>query len=172
MLAGRKLALLFPAACMSTNPYSPPESKVLDHSPAEFAYPIALIGALIGTGAAYILALLYGNLAQWAMLATGVDPENLYTAVATSSGIQAAIHVINICCAAVGGYWSAKLAPGKPLEHAAVAGALMLVPVAIAFLAPYDLPYPRWSLALSFITPAPSACLGALWWQRRAGAAA
>jgi hypothetical protein len=152
---------------MSTNPYSPPESQVLDQAPAEFAFSIAVVGMLVGTGAAYILVLLYGNLTQWALIATGVDPDNLSNAVATSPFVNAATHVINICSAAVGGYWSARLAPGKPLHHAATAGALMLIPVGIAFLAPYEMAHPRWSLALLFITPIPSACAGAWWWQRQ-----
>jgi hypothetical protein len=152
---------------MSSNPYSPPESAVADRSPIEFSFTVSLIGMLVATGAAYILVLLYGNLAQWALLASGTAQENLYDAIATSTLVNAITHVINIFGAAVGGYWAAKLAPAEPLKHAALTGALILIPVGIAFLAPYEIPQPRWSLALLFVTPIPSAAAGALWWQHR-----
>jgi hypothetical protein len=112
--------------------------------------------------------LLYGNVALWWLFSTGVSLDKLYHTAANSPLHNMVTHLTNVFAAAVGGYWAAKLGPGKPFVHAGVAGALMLVPVAIALLGPYEMPHPLWSLGLLFVTPIPSALLGGYWWQRRA----
>ena len=152
---------------MPSNPYAAPAALVEDRGPEGFTLAFSIVGMLIGTGAAYTLGLIYAGFAQLAFLWTGVELNDLYNAVATSPLHNAVSHVINVSAEALGGYWAAKLAPHRPIPHAVVAGFLMLIPAAAAFLVPYDFPHPAWSLALMFVTPVPAAVLGAMWWRRR-----
>jgi hypothetical protein len=154
---------------MAVNPYAAPGAPVKDRDEAGFKLSIALIGMLIATGAGYVLDLFYGTLIQWSLFGQGVPIAELYDAVATSPLHNLVSHVTGVFAAALGGYWAARLGPQRGISHALVAGALILIPVAIAWVPPYAISNPAWSIALSFVTPIPSALVGALWWRRRAG---
>ena len=153
---------------MALNPYAAPEAPVEDRDEAGFRLWIALVGMLIATGAASALDLFYGNLVQWSLFSRGVPVNDLYDAIARSTLHNLVGHAMNVFAAALGGYWAARLGPQRGIAHAVVAGTLMLFAVAIAWVTPYAVPHPAWSIALSFVTPVPSALAGALWWRRRA----
>jgi hypothetical protein len=128
--------------------------------PATFSFEAAVLGTLIACGAAYLLALLSSSIEQWIEIGRGAKLDDLYTALTTSALYNGIAHLTNIAAAALGGYWAARLGSARPLLHAGVAGAMMLLPIVIAFAAPYPMPYPKWSLILFFITPVPSAMIG------------
>ena len=103
---------------------------------------------------------------QWVEIGRGAKLDDLYAALTTSSLYNLIGHLTNVAAAALGGYWAARLGSVRPLLHAGVAGAMMLLPIVIAFAGPYPMPFPLWSLVLFFITPVPSAMIGGKWGVR------
>jgi hypothetical protein len=154
---------------MAANPYAAPQSSLKDPEDVpKFQFSVPLIGMLAATGAAYCLNLLYGNLAQWALLSRGVPLNDLYNSVAGSPLHNLVGHSLNILATAVVGHWIAKLHPQRAFSHGVVAGVLIWIPVTIGWVNPYDMPHPAWSVLLTYLTPIPAVLLGVLWFRRRA----
>jgi peptidoglycan/LPS O-acetylase OafA/YrhL len=84
-----------------------------------------------------------------------------------TAGYLAANVVYSVLAAAVGGFATAALAPRKPVQHAAVLGAVMLVLAVISYRM-YAGQQPPWYRAMMLVVPSLFAVAGAALQARNA----
>jgi hypothetical protein len=143
------------------NPYLPPRAGQPPVAASFFV--VSAIGMLIATGLSYSVGVLHSFVAQWVYLLNGNPPQSMFTTFATSIFHNLVAQGINVISAGAGGYWVARHSRERPVSSAAVAGALMLLPLSLVVFVPYQLPQPLWSTYLFFLTPVPCAVLGGVY---------
>jgi hypothetical protein len=148
------------------NPYAGPIAPVED-PPLQGSAGAIFVGAMAGTGAAYMAMSLAGLAYVQLLLSQGVPIDHISGQLYGSPGFLVLDHALGFVGEAIGGYWVARLSTREPVAQACKAGAVNSLLSLMQFASPYVAMLPVWSRIASFVIPVVAFIAGAYWHANR-----